>query len=161
MGRLECTAAFTAPLPKFRFGGFVYGYLETGDPYLLELARSQREVPVLGRTLMQPAQVVSLDFKLAGWIAVRAERGVAEDAVGQAIRDFGDGKRVPGEPGEAIDDIRADGAMCEEDARAADALKVLAQRHIVEHRGRAHSTTSSTPSPPRAGVRIAARTIPR
>ncbi|MBI4025649.1 MAG: hypothetical protein HY360_11765 [Verrucomicrobia bacterium] len=40
MGRLECCTVFTAPLPKFRFGGMVYGYLETGDPYLLEAARS-------------------------------------------------------------------------------------------------------------------------
>jgi len=36
---------------------------------LIDLARVQQGVPVLGRTLMQPAQVVSLDFKLAGWIA--------------------------------------------------------------------------------------------
>jgi 3-carboxy-cis,cis-muconate cycloisomerase len=36
---------------------------------LLDLARAQRDVPVLGRTLMQPAQVVSVDFKLAAWIA--------------------------------------------------------------------------------------------
>ena len=36
---------------------------------LLALARQHRGVPVLARTLMQPAQVVSLDFKLVAWIA--------------------------------------------------------------------------------------------
>jgi 3-carboxy-cis,cis-muconate cycloisomerase len=36
---------------------------------LLDRARAHRAVPVLGRTLMQPAQVVSLDFKFAAWLA--------------------------------------------------------------------------------------------
>lgn len=36
---------------------------------LLALARQHRGVPVLARTLMQPAQVVSFDFKLVAWIA--------------------------------------------------------------------------------------------
>ena len=40
MGRLECASIMTAPLPKARFGAFVAGYLETGDPYLLDIARS-------------------------------------------------------------------------------------------------------------------------
>jgi 3-carboxy-cis,cis-muconate cycloisomerase len=44
-------------------------------PALLELARIHGDTPMLGRTLMQPAQVTSLGFKLAGWIAplVRAQ----------------------------------------------------------------------------------------
>ena len=42
---------------------------------LLKLAAANGGVPLLGRTLMQPAQVISLGFKLAGWIAplVRAQ----------------------------------------------------------------------------------------
>jgi 3-carboxy-cis,cis-muconate cycloisomerase len=36
---------------------------------LLALAERHGDAPVLARTLMQPAQVVSLGFKLAGWIA--------------------------------------------------------------------------------------------
>ena len=44
-------------------------------PALLALARRHGEAPLLGRTLMQPAQVISFGFKLAGWIAplVRAQ----------------------------------------------------------------------------------------
>jgi 3-carboxy-cis,cis-muconate cycloisomerase len=44
-------------------------------PALLQLARDHGDAPLLGRTLMQPAQVLSLGFKLAGWIAplVRAQ----------------------------------------------------------------------------------------
>jgi 3-carboxy-cis,cis-muconate cycloisomerase len=44
-------------------------------PALLELARLHGDAPLLGRTLMQPAQVISFGFKLAGWIAplVRAQ----------------------------------------------------------------------------------------
>jgi 3-carboxy-cis,cis-muconate cycloisomerase len=36
---------------------------------LLDLAERHRDVPVLGRTLLQPAQVVSFGFKLVAWIA--------------------------------------------------------------------------------------------
>ncbi len=61
MGRLECTAAFTAPLPKFRFGGFVYGYLETGDPYLLELARSLAGVYMAMEWALQPRSAMGRD----------------------------------------------------------------------------------------------------
>jgi 3-carboxy-cis,cis-muconate cycloisomerase len=44
-------------------------------PALLAVARQHGDAPLLGRTLMQPAQVISLGFKLAGWIAplVRAQ----------------------------------------------------------------------------------------
>jgi len=42
---------------------------------LLALAKAHGDAPLLGRTLMQPAQVLSFGFKLAGWIAplVRAQ----------------------------------------------------------------------------------------
>jgi 3-carboxy-cis,cis-muconate cycloisomerase len=42
---------------------------------LLELAAQHGDAPMLGRTLMQPAQVISFGFKLAAWIAplVRAQ----------------------------------------------------------------------------------------
>jgi 3-carboxy-cis,cis-muconate cycloisomerase len=36
-------------------------------PALLALAQQQGDAPLLGRTLMQPAQVISLGFTLAGW----------------------------------------------------------------------------------------------
>ena len=44
-------------------------------PALLTLAETHGDAPMLGRTLMQPAQVISLGFKLAGWVAplVRAQ----------------------------------------------------------------------------------------
>jgi len=44
-------------------------------PALLQLASAHGDAPMLGRTLMQPAQVISLGFKLAGWVAplVRAQ----------------------------------------------------------------------------------------
>jgi hypothetical protein len=61
MGRLECTAAFTAPLPKFRFGGFLYGYLETGDPYLLELSRSVAGVYMAMEWALQPRSAIGRD----------------------------------------------------------------------------------------------------
>jgi hypothetical protein len=61
MGRLECTAAFTAPLPKFRFGGFLYGYLETGDPYLLELSRSMAGVYMAMEWALQPRSAIGRD----------------------------------------------------------------------------------------------------
>jgi hypothetical protein len=61
MGRLECTAAFSAPLPKFRFGGFLYGYLETGDPYLLELARSVAGVYMAMEWALQPRSCMGRD----------------------------------------------------------------------------------------------------
>ncbi len=61
MGRLECTAAFTAPLPKFRFGGFLYAYLETGDPTLIELARSVAGVYMAMEWALQPRSAIGRD----------------------------------------------------------------------------------------------------
>ena len=74
-------------------------------PALLKLAGEHGDAPMLGRTLMQPAQVTSLGFKLAGWVAplvraqarVRAAGGAALQlqlggAVGTraAMGEFGD-----------------------------------------------------------------------
>ncbi len=44
MGRLEGSVTFSAPLPKCRFGGILTAYLETGDPYLLEICHSMAGV---------------------------------------------------------------------------------------------------------------------
>jgi 3-carboxy-cis,cis-muconate cycloisomerase len=47
---------------------------------LLGHAQAQQATPVLARTLLQPAQVTSVDFKLAGWVAplVRARTRLRE-----------------------------------------------------------------------------------
>lgn len=60
--------------------------LESLCAHLLELASQHLDTPVLARTLMQPAQVTSFGFKLAGWAAplVRARarlRGAAARAL--------------------------------------------------------------------------------
>jgi 3-carboxy-cis,cis-muconate cycloisomerase len=49
---------------------------------LLATARAHRDTPVLARTLLQPAQVVSVGFKLIAWIAplVRARERLREAA---------------------------------------------------------------------------------
>src|SRR6201996_7061593 len=49
-------------------------------PRLLKLADAHGDAPILGRTLMQPAQVVSLGFKLAAWVAplVRAQARIRQ-----------------------------------------------------------------------------------
>ncbi len=61
MGRLECTAAMSAPLPKFRFGGFLYAYLETGDPYLLEVARAVAGVFMAMEWALEPRIAIGRD----------------------------------------------------------------------------------------------------
>ncbi len=54
---------------------------------LLELARTHVDTPVLARTLMQPAQVVSFGYKLVGWVAplVRRRARLREQGA-QALR---------------------------------------------------------------------------
>ena len=49
---------------------------------LLALARREGAAPMLGRTLLQPALVISFGFKLAGWIAplIRARRRLRASA---------------------------------------------------------------------------------
>jgi 3-carboxy-cis,cis-muconate cycloisomerase len=64
----------------------VDGALESLCAQLLELASRHLDTPVLARTLMQPAQVTSFGFKLAGWAAplVRSRarlRGAASTAL--------------------------------------------------------------------------------
>ena len=56
--------------------GLIDGVLETLIGHLLRLSEQHLATPVLARTLMQPAQVTSFGFKLAGWAAplVRARR---------------------------------------------------------------------------------------
>jgi 3-carboxy-cis,cis-muconate cycloisomerase len=56
--------------------------LDTLCAHLLALARQHLATPVLARTLMQPAQVTSLGFKLAGWLAplLRARARLREAA---------------------------------------------------------------------------------
>ncbi len=61
MARLECAAAFSSPLPKFRFGGLLAGYLETGDPYLLETARSLAGVYMAMEWAHQPRAAMGRD----------------------------------------------------------------------------------------------------
>jgi hypothetical protein len=61
MCRLEGSAVFNAPLPKFRFGGMVFGYLETGDPYLLEVARALAGVYMAMETALQPRSAMGRD----------------------------------------------------------------------------------------------------
>jgi hypothetical protein len=61
MARLECSATFTSPLPKFRFGGILAGYLETGDPYLLEIARSLAGVYMAMEWAHQPRECMGRD----------------------------------------------------------------------------------------------------
>lgn len=61
MERLECASVMTAPLPKARFGAFVSGYLETGDPYLLEVARSVAGVYMAMEWAHQPRFCVGRD----------------------------------------------------------------------------------------------------
>ncbi|MES2991661.1 MAG: 3-carboxy-cis,cis-muconate cycloisomerase [Pseudomonadota bacterium] len=54
---------------------------------LLAVAQAHGETPMLGRTLMQPALVVSVGFKLVGWVAplVRARQRI-RTAAGRALQ---------------------------------------------------------------------------
>lgn len=58
---------------------------------LLELAETHVETPVLGRTLMQPAQVVSFGYKLIAWVAplVRRQARLREAASAALKLQFG------------------------------------------------------------------------
>jgi 3-carboxy-cis,cis-muconate cycloisomerase len=86
---------------------------------LLELAERHGDAPVLGRTLLQPAQVVSLGFKLAGWIAplLRSRRRL------RAAADAALQLQLGGAVGTlAVMGDRADGVV----RRVADALQLRA-----------------------------------
>lgn len=61
MPRLECSAELTAPISKYRAGGLVHGYLETGDPYLLETARSLIGVYMAAEWANEPRQYIGRD----------------------------------------------------------------------------------------------------
>lgn len=58
---------------------------------LLALAEAHVATPVLGRTLMQPAQVVSLGYKMLGWVAplVRRRARLREAAARALCLQFG------------------------------------------------------------------------
>src|SRR6185369_14112219 len=51
----------SAPLPKFRFAGILAGYLETGDPYLLEICRSLAGVYMAMESALQPRSAIGRD----------------------------------------------------------------------------------------------------
>ena len=56
-----------APLPMMRIGGLVFGYLETGDPYLLETARGVADTFMRMDTSNQPRYSIGRDiYPLAG-----------------------------------------------------------------------------------------------
>lgn len=61
MCRLEGSVAFSAPLSKFRFGGPLVAYLETGDPYLLEVCRSLAGVYMAMEYANQPRSAMGRD----------------------------------------------------------------------------------------------------
>jgi 3-carboxy-cis,cis-muconate cycloisomerase len=74
---------------------------------LLDLAERHGDAPVLGRTLLQPAQVVSLGFKLAGWIAPllrsrRRLRAAADAALQVQLGGAVGTLAVMGDKGEAV-----------------------------------------------------------
>jgi 3-carboxy-cis,cis-muconate cycloisomerase len=81
--------------------------LDTLCAQLLALARQHEATPVLARTLMQPAQVTSLGFKLAGWLAplLRARarlREAAADALQLQLGGAVGTLAVMGERGPAV-----------------------------------------------------------
>ncbi len=61
MPRLECSAELTAPISKYRIGGIVHAYLETGDPYLLEMARSVAGVYMAAEWANEPRHYIGRD----------------------------------------------------------------------------------------------------
>jgi len=74
---------------------------------LQALADAHGDAPVLGRTLLQPAQVVSFGFKLAGWIAplVRAQARLHERGAAALQLQLGGAvgtRAAMGEHGDAI-----------------------------------------------------------
>ena len=74
---------------------------------LLDLAARHGEAPLLGRTLLQPAQVISFGFKLAAWIAplVRAQsrlRAAGAAALQLQLGGAVGTRAAMGEHGEAV-----------------------------------------------------------
>lgn len=71
MPRLECSAELTAPISKYRAGGMVHGYLETGDPYLLEMARSVIGVGMAAEWANEPRHYIGRDaYPVAGMMTL-------------------------------------------------------------------------------------------
>ncbi len=74
---------------------------------LLHLAEAHVDTPILARTLMQPAQVVSFGFKLVAWVAPLVRRRARlKEAAGRALQlQFGGAvgtRGVLGEQGDAV-----------------------------------------------------------
>jgi len=59
--RLEASKTLTAPLPKFRARGILAGYLETGDPYLLDVARAVAGSFMSMESFQQPRSAIGRD----------------------------------------------------------------------------------------------------
>ena len=71
MYRLEGSVVFSAPMPKARIGGTLYAYLETGDPYLLDVSRSVIDVFMAVERAQQPRFCMGRDaYPLAGMMAL-------------------------------------------------------------------------------------------
>jgi 3-carboxy-cis,cis-muconate cycloisomerase len=74
---------------------------------LLRLSERHGDAPLLGRTLMQPAQVISFGFKLAAWIAplVRAQARLRADGMAALQLQLGGAvgtRAAMGEHGDAV-----------------------------------------------------------
>lgn len=61
MARLEASKTLTSPLPKFRARGILTAWLETGDPYLLEVARAMAGTYMAMDSFQQPRSAIGRD----------------------------------------------------------------------------------------------------
>lgn len=61
LGRLEGSTTLTGPLPKHRVCGAIAAYLETGDPYLLDMARALLGSYMANESALQPRGVIGRD----------------------------------------------------------------------------------------------------
>ncbi len=61
MPRLEASKTLTSPLPKFRARGILAAYLETGDPYLLDVARAVAGTFMAMESFQQPRSAIGRD----------------------------------------------------------------------------------------------------
>jgi hypothetical protein len=61
LGRLEGSPTLTGPLPKHRVCGAITAYLESGDPYLLDVARAVLGSYMANETALQPRGVIGRD----------------------------------------------------------------------------------------------------
>jgi hypothetical protein len=59
--RLENSVSFTAPMPKARFRGILTAYLETGDPYLLDVSTELASTYINLQTANLPRAAIGRD----------------------------------------------------------------------------------------------------